>query len=49
MNDKRGLAFLAIGVAFLAIGATGQRAFLGIGAAFLALGVVLRVRGRRGE
>ena len=35
-----GYPFVAIGVAFIAIGATGRRAFLAIGAAFLVLGFI---------
>jgi hypothetical protein len=47
MKGKPGIPFLAMGVAFLAIGVSGQRAFLGIGAAFLAIGVALLVRQKR--
>jgi len=41
------MAFFAIGVAFLAIGYSGQRAFVAIGAAFLFIGFVFVVRHRR--
>jgi hypothetical protein len=47
MKGKPGIAFLTIGLAFIAIGASGQRAFLGIGAAFLAIGLVWLVRQKR--
>jgi hypothetical protein len=40
-----GYPFIAIGVAFIAIGATGRRAFIAIGAAFLVLGFVTLRRG----
>jgi hypothetical protein len=43
MKDKA-RAFIAIGIAFLAIGLSGQNAFIGIGAAFLAIGITYRVR-----
>lgn len=48
MKGKPGMAFLTIGLAFIAIGASGQRAFLGIGAAFLAIGLAALVRQKRG-
>jgi hypothetical protein len=41
------MAFLALGVIFLAIGTGGQRNFIAIGAAFLAIGVVFLARSRR--
>jgi hypothetical protein len=52
MSDMRSrrapsMAFIALGVVFIAIGSSGQRAFLGLGAAFLALGIVFLVRQRR--
>ena len=47
MKGKPAVPFLAIGVAFLAIGVSRQRTFLGIGAAFLAIGVALLVRQER--
>ncbi len=43
-----GCAFLATGVAFLALGASGQRAYLPIGLAFVVIGIVFIVR-RRGS
>jgi hypothetical protein len=42
-----GTVFVALGVAFIAIGISGQRAFIAIGAAFLAVGLVLVARNRR--
>ena len=39
-----GAPFLAIGIAFLAIGASGNRAFIAIGIAFMALGALEMVR-----
>ena len=43
-----GIAFVVLGVVFIAIGSSGQRAFLGLGAAFLVIGLVSLVRQRRG-
>ena len=45
-NATRAIPFLGIGTAFVALGASGQRAFLAIGLAFLAIGTALLVRGR---
>jgi len=42
-----GAVFLTIGVVFLAVGSSGQRAFIAVGAAFIAVGVALLVRQRR--
>jgi len=39
-----GVPFVAIGIAFIALGISGQRAFIAIGGAFLALGAVLMFR-----
>lgn len=36
-----GAPFLVIGIAFITLGAIGQRAFLAIGLAFLVLGIIL--------
>jgi hypothetical protein len=47
MKPKPGLPFLVMGLAFVAIGASGQRAFLGIGTAFLAIGLVMLMREKR--
>ena len=41
------MAFIAIGVVFIAIGSSGQRAFLGLGAVFIVLGFVMLARQRR--
>lgn len=43
---KRGAPFLVIGIALLAIGATGQRVFVTVGLVFLILGF-LRIARRR--
>jgi hypothetical protein len=37
--------FLALAIAFIAIGISGQRAFIGIGVAFLVLAVVMMRKG----
>jgi hypothetical protein len=42
-----GAVFLTIGVVFLAVGSSGQRAFIAVGAAFVAIGIALLVRQRR--
>ncbi len=49
MRNRRGpgVAFLTIGVVFIAIGSSGARAFLGTGVAFLVVGFVLLMRSRR--
>lgn len=41
------LVFLVVGVAFVAVGASGRQAFLIIGAAFLVLGLVGMGRARK--
>jgi LPXTG-motif cell wall-anchored protein len=46
-RQRTGIVFFAVGIAFLAIGSSGQRAFLAIGIAFLVLGLVTFAR-RRG-
>lgn len=47
MNKKRaGASFLAIGVAFLAIGMSSNSTLTGVGAAFLAIGAAFPVRSR---
>jgi drug/metabolite transporter (DMT)-like permease len=43
-----GMVFIVLGVVFIAIGSSGQRAFLGVGAAFLVVGFVSLARQRRG-
>jgi len=45
-----GLAFVAAGIAFIALGSSGQRAYLAIGLAFVLIGFVffVRQRGPRG-
>jgi hypothetical protein len=42
------MVFIVLGVVFIAIGSSGQRAFLGVGAAFLVIGLVSLARQRRG-
>jgi hypothetical protein len=44
-----GIVFIVLGVVFIAIGSSGQRAFLGIGAAFAVIGLVSLIRQRRAE
>ena len=42
-----GAAFLGVGVAFLAIGLTGQTTFIGVAMAFVAIGVVFLGKARQ--
>ncbi len=42
-----GAGFIGVGIAFIAIGANGQKAFLGVGLAFLAMGLASLARARR--
>jgi LPXTG-motif cell wall-anchored protein len=42
-----GAAFVVVGVVFIAIGSSGQRAFMAIGAAFVVIGFVFIARRRR--
>lgn len=42
-----GAGFLGVGVAFLAIGLTGQTAFIGVAMAFVVLGVVFLGKARQ--
>jgi hypothetical protein len=43
-----GVTFLVLGIVFIAIGASGQRAFTTIGLVFLVLGIVRLARSGRG-
>ncbi len=50
MKDRTaasGVAFVAVGIAFMAIGAGGQRAFLALGAVFLVLGLAAYAKSHR--
>lgn len=47
MKPKAGLPFLVIGIAFIALGTSGQKAFIGIGVVFLAVGTAMLARQRR--
>lgn len=47
MKPKAGLPFLVIGIAFIALGISGQKAFIAIGIVFLAIGGALMARARR--
>ena len=47
MKPKAGVPFLIIGMGFIALGISGQKAFIGIGVVFLAIGVALQARQRR--
>ena len=41
------MPFLVIGIAFIAIGISGQKAFIAIGIVFMALGAAMLARQRR--
>lgn len=45
--NKIGYPFLAIGIAFVAIGISGQRTLLYTGVVFVLIGIALLVRSRR--
>lgn len=45
-NLRSGAPFLALGIAFVALGATGRRIFLTLGIVFLILGTVRIARSR---
>lgn len=47
MKPKAGVPFLVIGIAFLGLGISGQKAFIAIGIVFMAIGAALLVRARR--
>ena len=46
-RQRSGIVFFAVGIAFIAIGSSGQRAFIAIGIAFLVIGLLTFAR-RRG-
>lgn len=47
MKPKAGIPFLVIGIAFIALGISGQKAFIAIGIVFMAIGAALLLRQRR--
>jgi hypothetical protein len=47
LKPKAGIPFLVIGIAFLALGISGQKAFIAIGIVFMAIGGALLARARR--
>ena len=46
--SRRAIPFIALGTAFLGIGAAGQRVFLYLGIVFLALGIAIIFKRSRG-
>ena len=46
-STSGGAAFVVVGVVFIAIGSSGQRAFLPIGLAFVVIGFMFIARQRR--
>jgi LPXTG-motif cell wall-anchored protein len=50
MNSSKagGAAFLAVGIVFIVIGSSGQRAYIAIGAAFILIGLIFMARRRAG-
>ena len=47
MKPKAGIPFLVIGIAFITLGISGQKAFIGIGIVFMAIGAAMLARQRR--
>ena len=47
MKPKAGIPFLVIGIAFIALGISGQKAFIAIGIVFMAIGGALLAQQRR--
>ena len=47
MKPKAGIPFLVIGLAFITLGISGQKAFIAIGIVFMVLGAALLTRLRR--
>ena len=45
--DKAGFPFIALGLAFVALGVSSNRIFLVLGLPFIALGLTAILRGRR--
>lgn len=41
-----GIAFLAIGIALMAVGISGQRTLAGVGVVFLVIGIAFLARGK---
>ena len=46
-SQKPGIAFLVIGVVFIAVGASGPHALLAVGVVFMAVGAALTARARK--
>jgi len=46
-SQRAGFPFIALGLAFIALGVSGSRSFFGVGIVFLILGIVLLKRGAR--
>ena len=42
-----GIGLMVVGIAFLVLGITGQRAFLAIGPAFIVIGIAILAKARR--
>lgn len=47
LKPKAGIPFLVIGIAFITLGISGQKAFIAIGIVFMALGAAFLARARR--
>ena len=45
--SRRAIPFIALGTAFLGVGATGRRVFIYVGIVFLALGIAVIVKRSR--
>lgn len=47
MKPKAGIPFLVIGIAFITLGISGQKAFIAIGIVFMAIAAAMLARQRR--
>jgi len=48
-RKNSGITFLSVGIAFMAVAASGQTAFLGVGVTFVALGIALLAKARKDD
>jgi len=48
-HKNSGIAFLSVGIAFMAVAASGQTAFLGVGVTFIALGAAVLAKARKDD
>ena len=46
LSARRAVPFIALGIAFIAVGLSGQRTFIYIGIVFMLIGIIASRRGR---